>query len=295
MPANLVRYADEHDEARPAHRQWMAELPRTVDDIARRWSLDVGRPFQPGGGAAWVAPARNAAGEHVVLKVGWRHDEALHEADGLRAWDGEGAVRLLDALTVGQTSALLLEACVPRTSLAQAMAPPEQDVVVAGLLRRLWIAPPAGHPFRTLASMCDWWADEFEEKYAAAPSRARAPQLDPGMALVGMELFRTLPATADREVLLATDLHAGNVLAAEREPWLVIDPKPYVGDPTYDLLQHILNCPDRLAADPEGLAERMAELCDLDGDRLHYWLFARCVQESVDRPDLQAAARRLAP
>jgi streptomycin 6-kinase len=40
--------------------------------------------------------------------------------------------------------------------------------------------------------------------------------------------------------LLATDLHTGNVLAAQRQPWLMIDPKPYVGDPCYDLGQHLL-------------------------------------------------------
>ncbi len=75
---------------------------------------------------------------------------------------------------------------------------------------------------------------------------------------------RRRPRTADHHVLLCTDLHAGNILAAERERWLVIDPKPYVGDPTYDALQHILNCPDRLDADPSGFARRMAELLDLD-------------------------------
>src|SRR5439155_1399028 len=100
----------------------------------------------------------------------------------------------------------------------------------------------------------------------------------------GMNLFRSLPATADREVLLCTDLHAENVLAAEREPWLLIDPKPYVGDPTYDPLQHLLNCEQRLRADPRALATRLADLLDLDRDRMVLWLFARCVQESPDRP-----------
>jgi len=95
----------------------MAALPLIVADLARRWSLDLGRPFQPGGVASWVAPARKAAGNHLVLKVGWRHDEALHEADGLLAWDGDGAIRLYDALTVGETNALLLEACEPGTAL----------------------------------------------------------------------------------------------------------------------------------------------------------------------------------
>lgn len=96
-------------------------------------------------------------------------------------------------------------------------------------------------------------------------ARARGlDQLDPGLARAGIELFRHLPGTAGRSVLLCTDLHHDNVLAAAREPWLVIDPKPYVGDPAYDLLQQMLNFPDRLAADPAGFADRMAGLLGLD-------------------------------
>ena len=110
-----------------------------------------------------------------------------------------------------------------------------------------------------------------------------------------MTLFRRLPATATRHVLLCTDLHAGNVLSAGREPWLAIDPKPYVGDPAYDVLQHMLNCDRRLGRDPVGLAGHMAELCGLDAERVTLWLFARCVQESPDSPFLAEVARRLAP
>ena len=114
------------------------------------------------------------------------------------------------------------------------------------LLRRMWIDPPAGHEFRRLASMCELWAQEFVHKNA----KALPAGLDPGLARKGLALFRALPACGAREVLLCTDLHAGNVLAAEREPWLLIDPKPYVGDPTYDALQHMLNCDRRLYGDP---------------------------------------------
>ena len=141
--------------------------------------------------------------------------------------------------------------------------------------------------------MCDWWADEFEEKYAAA--RSSGPQLDPHLARAGIELFRSLPGTAERSVLLCTDLHPENVLAAQREPWLVIDPKPYLGDPTYDPLQHMLNFPDRLVADPAGFTRRMAGLLDLSGERLRQWAFARSVQESVDQPHLRSVAADLAP
>ena len=94
---------------------------------------------------------------------------------------------------------------------------------------------------------------------------------------------------------MCTDLHAENILTAERAPWLVIDPKPYVGDPAYDVLQHMLNCEDRLAADPAGLADRMARLAGLDAGRVRQWLFARSVQESAGLPLMRRVARQLAP
>ncbi len=86
-----------------------------------------------------------------------------------------------------------------------------------------------------------------------------------------------------------------NVLAARREPWLVIDPKPYLGDRTYDPLQHMLNCEERLVANPMGFARRMAGLLDLNAERLRLWLFARCVQESFNQPILSDVAARLPP
>jgi streptomycin 6-kinase len=290
---------------REERHAWLAALPEVIRQARERWSLTIGEPFQPGGQTAWVAPARDGAGADLVLKVAWPHPEAAHEADGLRAWAGSGAVRLHAAHDFGPSRALLLERCRPGTELS-ARPEPEQDTVIATLLRRLWIQPGPGHPFATLDQMCQRWAEQSERILAAgqqqqqptlaAPAVPAAPAaLDPGLARVGLALFRELPATADRQVLLATDLHAGNVLAAAREPWLVIDPKPHVGDPAYDPLQHMLNCDDRLRSDPRGLARRMAGLLSLDPDRVLRWLFARCVQESADDPALAEVARQIAP
>jgi streptomycin 6-kinase len=185
-----------------------------------------------------------------------------------------------------------MERCLPGTPLGQVLPEPDQDVVVAGLLRRLWAHPCQAHPFRPLAEMCQAWADEFEAEYANAPPSDR---IDTGLAREGIELFRELPGTAASQVLLCTDLHGDNILAAGRAPWLVVDPKPYVGDPAYDVLQHMLCCEDRLAADPAGLAGRMARLAGLDPGRVRLWLFARAVQESVGSPILHQVARQLAP
>jgi streptomycin 6-kinase len=294
LTRNLARPSPGDGNGDPSWRRWIADLPRVVDDRARRWSLEVGRPFQPGGSASWVAPARTSIGERVVLKVGWLHDEALDEADGLRAWDGRGTVRLLDSHLAGTAIALLLEACEPGTPLSRALPELEQDVVVADLLRRMWIKPPAGLAFRPLQAMCDQWASQFEEDYAAARARGE-DQLDPGLVRGGIGLFRELPRTSGSAVLLCTDLHHDNVLAAAREPWLAIDPKPYVGDPAYDPVQHMLNFPGRLAADPAGFARRMAGLLGLEPERVRAWLFARCVQESAGEAELRPVAMRLAP
>src|SRR5215470_2433952 len=271
-------------------RGWVAGLPAIVADLAGRWSLRVGEPFQPGGQCSWTAPATDPAGISLVLKVGYRFPggEERDEAAGLRVWAGNGAVRLHAATESELAYALLIERC----PLGQALPEPAQDHIVAALLRQLWAQPHAAYPFRPLAQMCAAWAQEFERGYAAADP---ADRIDPGLARAGIALFRELPETADSRVLLCTDLHGDNILAAQRAPWLVIDPKPYLGDPAYDVLQHMLNCEDRLAADPAGLAARMADLAGVAPARVRLWLFARSVQESVGSPLLQHVARRLAP
>jgi streptomycin 6-kinase len=273
---------------------WIVRLPALVADLAGRWSLQVGQPFQPGGQCSWTAPVTGPAGDGLVLKVAFRFPggEERDEAAGLRLWDGNGAVRLHAALETESAYALLIERCMPGTPLGQVLPEPEQDHVVTRLLRQLWAQPPAACPFRPLSQMCAAWADEFDQQYAAAGA---ADKIDPGLARTGIALFRALPETADSQVLLCTDLHGDNILAAQRAPWLVIDPKPYVGDPAYDVLQHMLNCEDRLAADPAALATRMAGLAGIDPGRVRQWLFARSVQESIGSPLMRKVARRLAP
>ncbi len=275
-----------HTARREGRQAWLASLPGLVEEAADLWSLTVGEPFQPGGSTAWVAPVRDAGGAGLVLKIIWPHPEAAHEAAALRAWAGQGAVRLHAARDFVGARALLIERCRPGTALS-ARPETEQDPVIAALLRRLWITPARGHPFPSLRQMCRQWAGELEA--------AALDPLDPGLARAGLALWEELPDSTGNEVLLCTDLHAGNVLAASREPWLVIDPKPHVGDPAYDLLQHLLNCPGRLRSGPRGLARRMAGLAGLDPDRVLAWLFARCVLESPGQPALAEVARAIAP
>lgn len=276
---------------------WFAALPGVVASVADDWGLDLGDPYEPGGYTAWVAPARRRGSEEpFALKVGWKHTEAEHEAEVLRRWNGTGAVRLhASSEPRPDTVALLLEECVPGTILRH-RPEPEQDEVIASVLRRVWVdvEGEAGRPnvLRPLQVMCDQWAEEFEEKLRAGRAAKTLAALRPTDIDLGLELWRALPSSAPRTVLLCTDLHAGNVLAAQREPWLLIDPKPYVGDPYYDILQHVGNTFGRLEADAEGLMRRMCDLTGLDDlDRAMKWLFARLVIESPSWPGGSLAAR----
>lgn len=250
---------------------WLERLPEIVSVVASRWQLTVASPFE-GGEASWVAPAIRRDGSQAVLKLGMPHFEAASEAEGLRFWNGHPTVRLLDADEV--LGAMLLERCEPGTPLSDAPEP-EQDSVLANLLRRMWQTVPAGSAFRPLAAMIERWISETREQQAHWP--------DPSLVRAGIAMFRELSSEQGGETLLVTDLHAGNVLRARREPWLVIDPKPFVGDPAYDATQHLLNCEERMRRDPLGTIACYAGLLRLDPDRVRRWMFARLAAEPRDQ------------
>ena len=193
-----------------------------------------------------------------------QHRESEHESAALELWDGDGAVRLLrhDA----DAHALLLERCVPGTPLSAVGQDAALDVFVE-LLPRLW--KPAGEPFRSLADEAAWWAE-----YLPGQDWSSAPEL----LEAALEALRELPGTQGEQVLLHQDLHAENVLAAAREPWLAIDPKPLTGEREFGIapivrsreLGHsrrdVLHRFDRLTAE-----------LDLDRERARGWAIAQTV------------------
>jgi streptomycin 6-kinase len=139
----------------PERVAWLDQLPSLVAQLTRRWSLSIDAPFEAS--CAWVAPAVRAGGTRAVMKITMPHMEAEHEIEGLRVWAGDPTVRLLEA--DDDLGAMLLERCTPGTSL-RSVSEPEQDQILAGLLRRLWRAPPASNVFRPLSLMIAHWCEE---------------------------------------------------------------------------------------------------------------------------------------
>jgi len=269
---------------KPERREWLARLPLVINQLTERWSLSLGAPFDGEEvSCSWVTLATRGDGSTVVLKVGMPHMEGLQEIEGLRFWNGDPTVRLLEA--DNGYNAMLIERCIPGTFLRE-LAERDQDVIIAGLLRRLWRRPPKPHAFRPLSEMISYWSNETLEASERWP--------DAGLVSEGLRLFAELSSDSEDGVLLATDLHAGNVLKAQREPWLVIDPKPFFGDPAYDATQHLVNCRERLQADPRGAVNRFADLLEVSAERVQMWMFARAAaepRESWNDESLQLAKR----
>ncbi|GAB7029804.1 aminoglycoside phosphotransferase family protein [Streptomyces sp. NPDC021749] len=261
-------------------RDWLARLPGIVGELERRWEVRLGPPFQ-GGSCSWVAPAELPGGSPAVLKVTWPHREADGEGPALHAWNGRGAVRLLRRAP--ELGALLIERCRPGTELGDAALPPAERLgLAADLLRDLWSAPaPPDGELERMDAVCAEWAGLLEERM----DRLR-PGYDPGLVALGARLLRELPRSARREVVVHGDFNPGNVLAAERRPWLVIDAKPMVGDPAYDPAPLLLQIDDPFAyADPRPvLRERyaqVAEALDEEPERLLAWSVARGVESAL--------------
>ena len=210
-----LAWAGESEEG----RKWLDRLPGLVAGCLADWALEAGEPFEYAY-ASLAMPVTRADGTDAVLKVQFPHRESDHEADALGLWGGDGAVRLL--ARDDERGALLLERCVPGTQLSTEAPERALDVLI-GLLPRLW--KPVGEPFTTLADEAAWWVSYLSSSWERAGRPCGRRLLD-----AAVDALRELPSTQGEQVLLHQDLHAGNVLAAAREPWLVIDPKPLVGE-----------------------------------------------------------------
>ena len=253
---------------------WLQHLPATIDEYARRWDLVVGPPFEPLS-YNYVAPARRANTHDVVLKLGVPRDEALREIQALQLYDGHGIVQLLEADV--EQCVILLERLKPGTLLASLSDDEQATSIAAGVMRQLWRPAPPEHQFKSVA---DWFAglDELRQEFGGGTG-----PFDARLVAEAESAARELLASTTEPMLLHGDLHHYNILAAERQPWLAIDPKGIVGDPAYELGAFLYNAlPDELGADDlrRILARRVDQLAEelaLDRSRILGWGVAQAV------------------
>ncbi|WP_417667845.1 aminoglycoside phosphotransferase family protein [Roseibium sp.] len=211
-------------EATSAGRNWIDTLPNLVDACVRHWSLDnVGKPFA-GSTVSHAFPAFRD-GMPVVVKLQFPHEECLFEADALKVWAGAGAVRLFGHLP--EYNALLLERAQPGSYLSDDPRTDHLGVVV-DLLSRLWVTTNVS--FKRLRQQAEDWDTLFKNEHRIAADDQERRVIRHTQGLLG-----ELLSTPMEEVLIHQDLHGQNIVSAQREPWLVIDPKPLVGERAFGL------------------------------------------------------------
>ena len=260
-------------EGGPEGTAWLASLPRLVRESVDLWQLelDADPSATRHGECALVVPCRRE-GERAVLKVTWPHPEARFEHLALRSWDGRGAVRLL-AADPGRWS-MVLERLHGDRSL-ETVPILQACEVIGGLFRRL-DAPPVARVVN-LPDECVRWQELC---------RAGSPRVPRRMTQQAASLLGDL-ASGSRQDLVHQDLHFGNVLAGDREPWLAIDPKPINGQWEFAVAPVLWNRWDealQATSVRAHLRTRLSVLCEvagLDEDRARQWSFVRLVLNAL--------------
>jgi streptomycin 6-kinase len=251
---------------------WLAALPALAQRYAEKWELRPdGAPLHGYVGVVW--PVVRTDGTPAVLKLSWPHDEARDEAVALTAWAGNGTVELLEH--DADDYALLLERLDSGHSLNEEPIDTAVDVI-CGVLRRLTVPAPPLH--RSVRAQAAHWA-------TALPARA-AELGDPIPAAMLAEVVdhcRTLGPAAG-ELLVNEDLHYFNVLRGRREPWLLIDPKPILGDPEFAVIPMLWNRYDETGG-AQAIPARFAAIvrsAELDVERARAWTLVRAVANWLD-------------
>ncbi|WP_409059983.1 aminoglycoside phosphotransferase family protein [Streptomyces sp. SYP-A7185] len=254
---------------------WLEKLPEAAEQAVALRGLTVERVHVPGGRSSLVVLVRLADGTPAALKLVPPRSRPESERAALAHWNGLGAVRLLDP--TASDGALLLERLhrdVSVRSLPEAKALLE----AAGTLRRLWVEPPAGHRFETVAERTGRQAEAMR----AAADGEVGPLVDAALA-ARQELL-----AGDAEVrLLHGTFRQSKVLQGDRVPWLAVGPDPVVGECAFDLARLVRDRVEDLIASPSGASitrrrvKKLAESLDVDQERLRGWTLFRAVESGV--------------
>ncbi len=271
IPPGLLAYAARGDE----WAAWLDALPRLVADVMTDWDLtNDGEPRH--GYCALVQPVRSSDGRRAVVKFAWPHDEEEHEHLALQALQGNGMVRLYRADPVRHV--MLLERLHADRDL-RSVDDVEACEITAGFYARIHI--PALPQLRPLSSYIERWTNNLEALggHAAIPRR---------LVQQAVSLGRSFVADAATDgTMIHGDLHYENVLAGDREEWLVIDPKPMSGDPHYEVAPLLWNRWDEILATGDARAavrrrfHTVVEAAELSEDRARDWVVLRMIHNAL--------------
>ncbi|WP_406506300.1 aminoglycoside phosphotransferase family protein [Streptomyces sp. NBC_00212] len=254
---------------------WLDRLPELAEESAARRGLAVDRVQAPGGRSSLVALVHRPDGTPAALKVAPSFARPDLERAALAHWNGWGAAQLLE--DEARDDALLLERLHPEVSLRSL---PEAKALLeaAGTMRRLWVEPPGGHAFETVA--------ERTERQSEPMRAQRDAELAPLVASA-LAARDELTTSAPELMLLHGNFRQSKVLSGERATWLTVGPEPLVGERAYDLARLVRDRVEDLIAAPSGASaarrrvNKLADSLDVDPARLHGWTLFRAVESGL--------------
>jgi streptomycin 6-kinase len=246
---------------------FLPALPGMAQRFASLWSLRPdGHPVYGYCGVVW--PVRRADGTPAMLKISWPHAEAQDEAAALAAWAGNGTVQLFEHDDAAY--ALLLERLDPGQSLNE--EPIEEATgTLASMLRSMTVPEVTLH--RSVTAEAARYARTLAARNAALGDPVPAGMLD-----AAVDICRELGPKAGSS-LVNEDLHYFNVLRGDREPWLLIDPKPLAGDPEWCVVQMLWNRYEESGGAPAIPArfDTIVRIAELDRELARAWTLVRAV------------------
>ena len=272
-------------------RAWLGSLPGLVREAARRWGLKNIQPV-PELSYNFVAFAlrpSTSAQDEVVLKICVPSREVTSEMAALRLFNGDGAVRLLEADE--QHAMFLLEHLRPGEMLSRLEDDEQATNIAADVM--LNIRRPAPPQHGAFIQLSDWFKglESLRARFEGGTGPLEKRLVERAEAAV-KDFFAEQAAP----MLIHGDLHHFNILSSRRGPappgcttppsWLAIDPKGVIGPAAYEVGPLLMNpWGDFLARmDSVHVTERrigiLSDRLGLERERIRDWGIAHAVLSS---------------
>jgi streptomycin 6-kinase len=250
-------------------REWIEDFGELIQYCEVKWQVRFLAPYPPS--YHFVAPVVFPDGTEAVLKLGVPGKELRSEIETLRTYQGKGAVRLLEADT--ERGILLLERLKPGRTLHSVPDDREAVRIAADIMRKIARPAPA---LAIFPSTADWAVGlkKLRQRYHGGTG-----PLPERIVEEAERLYAMLNGTVQNPLLLHGDLHHGNILSAEREPWLAIDPKGLIGEAEYGVIPFLLNNlpEENYGAVIKRRINQFAKELQLNKSRVIAWTFCHAV------------------
>lgn len=244
-------------------KKWLADLPRAVEKLAQKYHLERLTPVS-NMSFNYVASGFQHA-QPIILKLGLNEQDLTNEKNCLLAFTKHSAAKVI----AYKKNVILMERAVPGTTLKSYF--PNREIestkIICQLIDKLrTISMPEQNTFHSVESLLD-----------ALNKQSAIPQ---NILIKSRKLRDELLATTEKRVLLHGDLHHENILRNGND-WLIIDPKGFIGDSTFELAAYMCNpIPDLLEDDSckhiiETRIKQCSALLNIPEERIKNWSYVK--------------------